>query len=34
VLFVLLKDIGQHKINCEVPNNLIKEAFEYYKNYK
>jgi len=34
ILFVLLEDIGQHKINCEVPNDIIKEAFEYYKNYK
>ncbi len=34
ILFVLLEDIGIHKINCEVPNNLIIEAFEYYKNYK
>ena len=34
ILFVLLQDIGIHKINCEVPNNLILEAFEYYKNYK
>jgi len=34
VLFVLLKDIGQHELNCEVPNDLIREAFEYYKNYK
>jgi 3-dehydroquinate synthase len=34
VLFVLLKDIGIPKINCEVPNKLIIEAFEYYKDYK
>ncbi len=32
VLFVLLEDIGLPKINCEVPNKLIIEAFEYYKN--
>ena len=34
VLFVLLKDIGSHKLNCEVPNSLILEAFNYYQNYK
>lgn len=34
VLFVLLEDIGQHKINCEVPDTIIKDAFDYYKNYK
>jgi len=34
VLFVLLEDIGIPKINCEVPNKLIIEAFEYYRNYK
>lgn len=34
VLFVLLNDIGNHKLNCEVSNSLIFEAFEYYKNYK
>lgn len=34
VLFVLLNDIGDHKLNCEVSNSLIFEAFEYYKNYK
>ncbi len=34
VLFVLLNDIGNHKINCEVPNDIILEAFDYYKNYK
>lgn len=32
VLFVLLKDFGNCEINCEVPNNFIFEAFEYYKN--
>ena len=31
VLFVLLNDIGTHKLNCEVSNLLIYEAFEYYK---
>tara|TARA_B100000809_G_scaffold266700_1_gene330848 strand:- start:8910 stop:9980 length:1071 start_codon:yes stop_codon:yes gene_type:complete len=31
VLFVLLNDIGNHKLNCEVSNSLIFEAFEYYK---
>jgi len=34
VLFVLLETIGTCKLNCEVPNNLIFEAFDYYKNYK
>ncbi len=34
ILFVLLQDIGIHKINCEVSNHLILEAFEYYRNYK
>jgi 3-dehydroquinate synthase len=34
VLFVLLSDIGNYKLSCEVSNSLIFEAFEYYKNYK
>ena len=34
VLFVLLNDIGNCQLNCEVSNDLIFEAFEYYKNYK
>ena len=34
VLFVLLTDIGNYKLSCEVSNSLIFEAFEYYKNYK
>jgi len=34
VFFVLLKDIGVPEINYEVPNTLLLEAFEYYKNYK
>ncbi|MFK5983055.1 MAG: 3-dehydroquinate synthase [Flavobacteriaceae bacterium] len=34
ILFVLLNDIGNCQLNCEVPNELIFEAFEYYKNYK
>jgi len=33
VLFVLLDDIGQHKIDCIVSNELIHKAFEYYKNF-
>lgn len=33
VLFVLLKDIGQHKTDCEVSNSLIFSAFDYYKNF-
>jgi len=28
--FVLLSDIGKHKIDCQVDNTLIKEAFRYY----
>ncbi|WBL20795.1 3-dehydroquinate synthase [Zunongwangia sp. HRR-M8] len=30
--FVLLKDIGEAEIDCEVPNDLIINAFEFYKN--
>ena len=33
VLFVLLNDFGSHKTNCEVPNTLIYNAFDYYKNF-
>lgn len=33
VLFVLLEDIGLHKTDCIVSNNLIYKAFEYYKNF-
>lgn len=33
VLFVLLYDIGKHKINCEVSNALVIKSFEYYKNF-
>ncbi len=29
--FVLLEDIGKTKIDCQVENSLIMEAFEYYK---
>ena len=32
IKFVLLESIGKAKINCEVPNSIIIEAFEYYKN--
>ena len=32
VLFVLLEDIGRHKIDCTVNNELIYKAFEYYRN--
>ncbi len=32
VNFVLLKEIGNPVIDCEVPNDLILEALEYYKN--
>lgn len=34
VYFVLLKDIGKHKTDCIVSNQLIYKAFEYYKNFK
>ena len=30
--FVLLKDIGDPVMDCTVPNNLIYDALEYYKN--
>lgn len=30
--FVLLKDIGDPELDCTVPNNLIYDALEYYKN--
>lgn len=33
VKFVLLEAIGKAKIDCEVPNDLILEAFEYYKSF-
>lgn len=33
VLFVLLEDIGKHRIDCEVDNGLIYKAFEYYKDF-
>jgi 3-dehydroquinate synthase len=33
VRFVLLKDIGAHSTNCEVPNDLIHNAFSYYENF-
>ena len=33
IYFVLLKNFGEYKINCEVPNNLIYSAFEYYKKF-
>lgn len=33
VLFVLLNNIGQHKTNCKVDNDLIYNAFTYYKNF-
>lgn len=32
IKFVLLEKIGKAKINCEVPNEVILEAFEYYKS--
>ncbi len=33
VNFVLLKDFGECKLNCQVPNELIFKGFEYYKNF-
>ncbi|MDC1200075.1 3-dehydroquinate synthase [bacterium] len=33
VLFVLLEDFGKTHINKEVSNSLIKEAFDYYKEF-
>lgn len=33
VLFVLLEEVGRHKSNCEVSNDLIYRSFEYYKNF-
>jgi len=33
VLFVLLTEFGSCKIDCEVPNNLIHKAFEFYENF-
>lgn len=33
VMFVLLKDLGQPKIDCIVDNELIYKAFDYYKNF-
>ncbi|RZN84008.1 MAG: 3-dehydroquinate synthase [Winogradskyella sp.] len=32
VKFVLLETIGKAKIDCEVSNDIILEAFDYYKN--
>lgn len=32
VNFVLLSDIGRHKLDCKVENELIMEAFDYYNN--
>lgn len=32
IKFVLLESISNAKINCEVPNSIILEAFEYYNN--
>ena len=33
VLFVLLEDFGKTHINKEVPNSLIEEAFDFYKEF-
>ena len=34
VYFVLLKDLGVPAINCEVPNDLLYKAFDYYEKFK
>ena len=34
VLFVLLEDFGVTQINKEVPNSLIKEAFDFYNKFQ
>jgi len=31
IYFVLLNDIGDYKINCTVPNDVIRDAFNYYE---
>ncbi|SRX73850.1 3-dehydroquinate synthase [Aequorivita antarctica] len=33
VLFVLMEDIGHHRTDCIVSNELIYSAFDYYKNF-
>ena len=33
IYFILLRDIGDYKINCTVENSLIHEAFNYYENF-
>tara|TARA_R100000353_G_C6476710_1_gene188000 strand:- start:252 stop:938 length:687 start_codon:yes stop_codon:yes gene_type:complete len=33
VCFVLLTSIGKHKMRCDVPNEVIYKAFDYYKNF-
>jgi 3-dehydroquinate synthase len=33
VLFVLLENFGSPKFNCEVPNELIHNAFTFYENF-
>lgn len=33
VNFILLRNFGNYKIDCEVSNNLIFKAFEFYKNF-
>ena len=33
VYFVLLRDIGNYKVNCTVENELIYEAFNYYEKF-
>ncbi len=33
IYFVLLTDFTLHKINCEVPDSLLTDAFSYYESY-
>jgi 3-dehydroquinate synthase len=33
VFFVLLHDFGNHQTDCQVPNELILKAFDFYKNF-
>ncbi len=34
IQFVLLEDIGKHKLNCTVPNDLIHRAFNFYRDFQ
>ncbi|GAB5399352.1 MAG: 3-dehydroquinate synthase [Aureisphaera sp.] len=33
IQFVLLEDIGIHKLNCKVPNAIIHEAFKFFNDF-